>query len=284
MFSLTKKTIISGGIAFVMLILLSFFSINPNAFSFPINVICLVVLVYLSLIAGRFSERFRFFSSSKTAFFTSSYIIFLMIVHWLFHHRKLFSNSIFPDSLYDFSTSALFIISWMFFLFVLGAVIVSRLTVVKKNNLVFLLNHIGLWVVLAAGFFGRADSYTLQTMLVKDYMVSQAYTSNNQAMNIPFDIGLKKIQADFYPSGEAKSFVANIVIGEKQMYKMKEISVNHPYRYQGYDIYLLKAGVNTCTLQIVYDPWRYIVLIGIVCMMVGAIGMFFLGFKKSNIK
>lgn len=265
-----------------MLVTLSFFSINPNAFSFPVNIIWLVFLVYASVLAGRLSERFRFFSSSKTAFLTSIYIILLMIVHWLFHHRKIFSNSIFPDSLYDFSTSVLFVASWMFFLFVLGSVIVSRITLVKKNNLVFLLNHVGLWVVLAAGFFGRADSYTLQTTLMKDYTVSQAFTSDNQPMNIPFDIGLKKLQADFYPSGEAKSFVANIFIGEKQTYKMKEISVNHPYRYKGYDIYLLKAGLNVCTLQIVYDPWRYIVLIGIVCMIAGAIGMFYLGFKNQT--
>jgi cytochrome c biogenesis protein ResB len=167
----------------------------------------------------------------------------------------------------------------MLFLLILGAVIARRVTVVKRNNLPFLLNHFGLWLALAAGFFGQADNYTLQTKTVKGYMISQAFTSEGQKMDIPFDIELKNIQSKYDVSGEPKSFTAQIIIKKEEVYKIKEVSVNRPYQYKGYDIYLLKAGNNICTLQIVYDPWRYIVLFGIVLMIIGSITLFFTGFK-----
>ncbi|MDD4208928.1 MAG: cytochrome c biogenesis protein ResB [Bacteroidales bacterium] len=283
-FKIYNKSIITLGIGLFLVIALSFISINTNAFAFPVNVFLLMLLVYFSFVAGRLSERFRFFSSGKTALLVSVYIIVLLILHWFFYHRKNFSDSLFPDSLYDFSTSALFVISWLFFLFVLGAVIVRRFTIVKKNNVLFLLNHVGLWVALSAGFLGRADLYTMQTIVNKEYVIFQAYTEDNQKMNLPFSLGLQEIRKEHYSSGEIKTVEADLIIKDRQYEKNVSVSVNYPYRYKGYDVYLMNAGVNAAKLQIVYDPWRYIVLLGIAIMFAGAIGAFFTGFKQSVLK
>ena len=64
--------------------------------------------------------------------------------------------------------------------------------------------------------------------------------------------------------------------------KTKTIAVNQPYRYKGYDIYIMQVANYRCKLQIVYDPWRYVVLLGILMMMTGALGMFFKGFKMQK--
>ncbi len=282
MFLFKKKIIISFLVGLFIAIVLSFISINPNAFAFPQNIIILFLLICFAVLTGRLSERFRAFSSSKTAWIVSIYIIVLMIVHWLLYHRTIFKDTIFPSPLYDFSSSGLFVLSWIFFLFVLGAVIVHRLTTVKKNNSLFLLNHIGLWVVLSAGFFGRADLYTLQTIVNKDYMISHAYTSDKQVMSLPFSLGLHEIRKEHYASGEIKTMVADLIVKDKQKRKEVHVSVNSPYRYKGYDIYLISAGENACKLQVIYDPWRYIILLGIITMLVGAIGNFFKGFKNQT--
>jgi len=281
-FIINKKSIITFGIGLFLVITLSFISINPNAFAFPVNVFLLMLLVFFSVVTGQLVERFSFFYSSKTAGLVSIYILVLMIVHWLFYHQTIFSDTVFPSSLYNFSTSGLFVFSWMFFLLVLGAVIVHRITTVKKNNSLFLFIHIGLWVVLSAGFFGKADEYTMQTIVNNDYMINQAYTSDNQEMNLPFSLGLHGIQKEYYASGEIKTIVADLIVKDKQKETKVHVSVNSPYRYKGYDVYLMEAGGNTSKIQIVYDPWRYIVLLGIVIMLLGTIGNFFRGFKNQT--
>lgn len=281
-FIINKKSIITFGIGLFLVITLSFISINPNAFAFPVNVFLLMLLVFFSVVTGQLVERFSLFYSSKTAGLVSIYILVLMIVHWLFYHQTIFSDTVFPSSLYNFSTSGLFVFSWMFFLLVLGAVIVHRITTVKKNNCLFLFIHIGLWVVLSAGFFGKADEYTMQTIVNNDYMINQAYTSHNQEMNLPFSLGLHGIRKEYYASGEIKTIVADLIVKDKQKETKVHVSVNSPYRYKGYDVYLMEAGGNTSKIQIVYDPWRYIVLLGIVIMLLGTIGNFFRGFKNQT--
>ncbi|HOF15603.1 MAG TPA: cytochrome c biogenesis protein ResB [Bacteroidales bacterium] len=273
------KNIISLIAGIVLLLAFSMIPIDIHNFAFPTNLFLLLGLIYFSLLAGRLSERFRFLSSRKAALLSTIAVILLMIIHWLFYHRQIFIGSKLPIVLYDFSSSALFIFTWMFFLLVLGAVIARRLTIVKENNISFLLNHIGLWITLSVGFFGQADSYTLQTTLVQNNMTSQAITKEGQLMELPFYIGLQDIYSEFYSTGEPKAFNATIFIEKNNKTKRKTIAVNHPYRYKSYDIYLMKVGNNSCRVQIVYDPWRYIVLMGIIIMMMGAICLFYNGIK-----
>ena len=266
---------------FVLCLILSMFSINPHTFSFPVNVFLLLGLIFLSLIAAYFSDRFRFIFTKRTVLIVIFEVIGVMILHWLFYHRLLF-NDLFPSAVYEFSTSALFVTSWMFFLWVLGAMIINRIRLVKKYNIVFLCNHVGLWIALAFGFFGQADSYTLQTIITKNHIVSKAYTKEGVSMDLPFEIGLEQIKIEKYASGETKSVDVKVFIGKNTVFRHKTVGVNHPYRYKGYDIYLQKVGNESCVIQIVYDPWRYIVLIGILSMIVGAIMLFFNGFKQRT--
>ena len=153
---------------------------------------------------------------------------------------------------------------------------------VKQKNIVFLFNHVGLWIALTAGFLGQTDSYTLNTILVKNRFIKQAVTKENVLMDLPFELKLNKIYTEFYTSGEPKLFEAEIMIHNNIKKKKGSISVNHPCRYKGYDIYLQKVGVDTCLVQIVYDPWRYIVLIGIISMITGALAHFFNGIKRKK--
>ncbi len=274
------KIILSLIASVILIVTLSMITVDIRSFSFPINLFIILGLVYIIVLAGRLSERVRFLSTKKAALVSIVSVIVLMILHWLFYHRQIFFHNNFPVALYDFPFSALFIVVWIFFLLVLGAIVVRRITVVKKNNIGFLLNHIGLWLALSAGLFGQADSYTLQTTLIKNNMTSQAITKRGQLMDLPFHVGLYEIYSEFYATGEPKTLKATIFIGKNNKIKKKTIAVNHPYRYKNYDIYLMKVGSNSCKIQIVYEPWRYIVLIGIIMMMFGTVCLFYNGIKS----
>jgi len=261
---------------------LSFITINPHAFAFPANIIICFVSVYLSVLFGRLSESLRFFSGQKAVLTAFVCIILLMIVHWLFYHRRLFDGGFFPPALYDFSKSALFVFAWMMFVVVLGAVIVRRLTLVKTNNQWFLLHHFGLWFALMTGFLGSTDSYTMYALLTKETSTSYAYNKDGKAMQLPFQISLKEIQTEVNMSGAVANYGATVKVKDEGKEKTKTIAVNQPYRYKGYDIYIMQVANYRCKLQIVYDPWRYVVLLGILMMMTGALGMFFKGFKMQK--
>lgn len=262
-----------------VLVGLSLIPVDPHVFAFPVNIIICFLSIYLSVLFGRLSESLRFFSGKKAVLTAFVCIILLMIVHWLFYHRRLFYGCFSSWALYDFSKSALFMFAWMMFIVILGAVIVRRLTVVKTNNHWFLLQHFGLWFALMTGFLGSSDTYTMQTLLAKETSTTYAYVMEGQAMQLPFQISLKELQTEVDKSGAVAYCGATITVKDERKEKTKTIAVNHPYRYKGYDIYLMQTGNYRCKLQIVYDPWRYIVLLGIIMMMVGALGMFFKGIK-----
>jgi hypothetical protein len=170
------KNIISLIAGIVLLLAFSMIPIDIHNFAFPTNLFLLLGLIYFSLLAGRLSERFRFLSSRKAALLSTIAVILLMIIHWLFYHRQIFIGSKLPIVLYDFSSSALFIFTWMFFLLVLGAVIARRLTIVKENNISFLLNHIGLWITLSVGFFWTSRQlYITNNFGSKQYDIAGYY-------------------------------------------------------------------------------------------------------------
>lgn len=265
-----------------VLIGLSFITVDPHVFAFPVNIIICLLSIYLSVLIGRLSENLRFFSGNKVVLTAFVCVILLMIGHWLFYHRRLFYDSFSPCALYDFSKSALFMFAWMMFIVILGAVIVRRLTLVKTNNHWFLLQHFGLWFTLITGFLGSTDSYTMQTLLAKETSTTYAYLKEGQAMQLPFQISLRELQTEADKSGAVAYYGATISVKDARKEKTKTIAVNHPYRYKGYDIYLMKTGNYRCKLQIVYDPWRYVVFMGVMIMMAGALGMFFKGFKRQE--
>ena len=80
-------------------------------------------------------------------------------------------------------------------------------------------------------------------------------------------------------------FAADVRIGEQRT----TLEVNHPHNYRlGEDIYL--TGYDTrnvgntryCILQIVRQPWKYVIVTGILMMLAGAVLLFIDGPKKAK--
>jgi hypothetical protein len=258
---------------------LSYIEIDPHTFGFPFNLVLCLLCVYVSVLAGRLSEHFLFFSGRKAVGIAFITIVILMVLHWLFYHRRLFFCSFFPSVSYDFSKSALFVSLWMLFIIILGAVIVRRLTLVKQNNKWFLWNHMGLYLVLLTGFMGSTDTYTMQTILAKEQETNFAFTELGEAMKLPFHLILKDIQIQRDHTGLTIQYKAMVSLKDVQKEKTRSIAVNHPCRFKGYDIYVMQASDFGCKLQIIYDPWRYAILFSILIMISGAVVMFFKGTK-----
>lgn len=149
----------------------------------------------------------------------------------------------------------------------------------------FLLNHLGLWFALFAGFFGSSDVQTLRIPLYAGQPGREAYSMDGKAYYLDYELELYSFNTEYYPNGMPSRFAADVRIGEQRT----TLEVNHPHSYRlGEDIYL--TGYDTrnvgntryCILQIVRQPWKYVMVTGILMMLAGAVLLFIDGPKKAK--
>ncbi|MFC2129141.1 cytochrome c biogenesis protein ResB, partial [Bacteroidota bacterium] len=91
-----------------------------------------------------------------------------------------------------------FIFSSIMLLVVLGFTTFKRLTSFSIKNLAFFLNHFGLWLILAAGFMGSADSSTFMMQIDEGGKTAQAFNLSNNKYNMPFAIELNDFKMEEY--------------------------------------------------------------------------------------
>ena len=86
-------------------------------------------------------------------------------------------------------------------------------------------------------------------------------------------------------SGGVRNYMADVVVDDVET----RIRVNHPYgRTLSEDIYLVsydRSGGEPqyCVLEIVRQPWKYVMWTGIVMMMAGAVLLFARGVRKKEV-
>jgi hypothetical protein len=149
----------------------------------------------------------------------------------------------------------------------------------------FSLAGLGLWLALWAGMLGSADSTVNHVLVPRD---RYAPTS------LSFEMRMEDFQVSRYDTGEPMEYRATISLrdlSEGMSVKapdhdrpggdvVKTLRVNHPVRYRGYQIYLrdydVSRGNDTayCIVMVTRQPWRWLVLAGILLLFGGALKIF----------
>ncbi len=96
-------------------------------------------------------------------------------------------------------TSWPFAFSILFLLSNLGIAAFRRLYTFKSQNLRFVLNHAGLWIVIAGGTIGASDLQRLRIYVNEGETTSHAMRQQRQAVSMPFDITLQDFRMELYP-------------------------------------------------------------------------------------
>ncbi len=91
-----------------------------------------------------------------------------------------------------------YLMSALYLLIVLGFTIVRRFKTLTVKNFAFLLNHIGLWIVVVTASLGSADMWRLSMQLEKTHPVTTAYDSQGQAYNMGFGMLLLDFTIEEY--------------------------------------------------------------------------------------
>ena len=139
----------------------------------------------------------------------------------------------------------------------------------------FTLLHAGLLLALGAGFWGSPDSEEFRIKLHRGEGANVTYRLDGNRTTLSYELTLKDFAIEMDDNGQPSHYEAYITIDEVHTVK---ISVNQPHSVSiGEDIYLASITADSCVLQIVKEPWRYLALAGILILLIGAFMLFIKG-------
>lgn len=98
------------------------------------------------------------------------------------------------------TTSWAYLMSALLLLVVLGFTIMRRLRPFTLKNISFLLNHIGLWIVIVAASLGSSDMWKLNMQLKENHPTVNAYDGQRNAYNMNFGLMLLNFDIEEYPA------------------------------------------------------------------------------------
>ena len=270
--------IIFLAVAFALQILTG--NIPLSFLPFPLNLILALiwVLVMVSVWKTRKKSLFVGFMLSRGAT-VSAILLFLAfsLVVGISGERELVSSWVFAAVMLYLQTVLLFVIlrGWR-----AQTATGARLGAVRWR---FLLNHVGILLAVSSAFWGAPDTEVLRVRAIQDVPVRQAVSMDGIPESLPFEILLSEFKTEIWSNGVPSMFEAKLLVnGENVVLK-----VNEPYNVSfGKDLYLVgfdsMYDSGSCILQVVYEPWRYGALAGVVMMLAGAFLLFLGGPRRRN--
>ena len=248
--------------------------------AFPLNLILALIwaTIMVSVWKMRRKSLFVEFMLSKGAT-VSSIVLFLgfSLAIGISGQRELVSTWIFAAVLLYFQTVLLFVIlrGWR-----AQTATGARIGAVRWR---LVLNHVGILLAVSSAFWGAPDTEVLRIRAIRDLPVREAFSMDGTVGWLPFEVTLKEFKIETYSNGVPSMYEARVnVDGEAVVLK-----VNKPYNVSfGKALYLVgfdnMHGGDSCILQVVYEPWRYAALAGVVMMLAGAFLLFAGGPRRRN--
>lgn len=262
-------------------------------FAFPLNLVFAVLWLFLLWMLYKeykIAKFTRFLYSSQASILSIGLLICGCLIIGLFPQLSDAEAKMregLPAFLgcYNFMTSWIFIAILLFLLSNLAMITIHAYHYRKQARWRFILNHAGLWLALFAGFLGSSDTQTLRIPIYKGEPSREAFDMNGASHYLDYETELNSFAVEYYPNGRPSRFAANVRLGNEKAL----LEVNHPYAYRlGEDIYLTGYDVmkgnesEYCILQVVKQPWKYIIVAGILMMLAGAILLFINGPKTDD--
>ena len=236
--------------------------VSIDIFAFPLNVILLLIWPGAVITSWRNARQSAFVRFMLRPAATITAIAITLI----------FSLIIGITGYTSLVTSCAFISVLLYFQTVLAYVILRGW---RRNGNVrwrFVFLHFGLLLAVASSFWSAPDNMTYRTKAVKDMPVSEVYTADGKREWLEYEIEIKGLDSER----------ADVIVDGHRV----NLEVNHPYSVSlAETVYLTgidKKYGDSCVLQIVYEPCRYVTLAGIVMMLIGAMLLFINGPRKRK--
>lgn len=166
---------------------------------FPQNLSLLVLfvlsLMFLRIFIGS-TGFYKWLSSVKAAIPAITFFSLNVLLMGVIPQKQIGEGI--PGAFSNLLSSWMFVVSLIFLLITLGAVVVKRFLPITFKNLKFTLSHLGLWLCLAAGLFGSSDKKEATLQVNPNDLVWYGLTDEGQMLDLPIAIELKNFIAEFH--------------------------------------------------------------------------------------
>lgn len=153
----------------------------------------------------------------------------------------------------------------------------------RKAKTGFLLNHLGIFLIVWATLFGAPDVSRSKMMVSKGDAVNFSYEADGHVIPLPFTVALQDFVIDLYPDGKSPRQYTSQLLLDGQA---KSVSVNNPLSHKGYTLYQesfdREEGRYT-VLQVVRDPWLPLIYLGMTLLAAGSILLLFSKWKSRYV-
>ncbi|MBP7497643.1 MAG: hypothetical protein KA792_08280 [Bacteroidales bacterium] len=168
--------------------------------SFPYNLLILFGFIFFLIILHFFLNiHIKKWLNNIPAAIAAILSLFFLSVFMGFIPQKDIDNSFLTiTGLTHIHRSWAFSLIFIFLLTVLGLTIIKRLNSYKIRNIAFLLNHIGLFIILISAGLSSSDFKKFKMRLVEGQTINTVYDENNNFYNLNFGIRLSKFNIDEY--------------------------------------------------------------------------------------
>jgi len=261
--------------------------------TFPANLI--ILLSFISLITILFyifrkKTWIPFFSSITAAIPAIAVFIGIVLCMGLIPQQsstplwiqKIGFNHLLHHSIFYFSFAYLVVI--------LMFTVLKRLVPFHVGNFGFLMNHLGLLIILLAGVFGSSDIFRLKMICMYNQPVWYGSDENGKIFELPLALELKNFDIEYYEAEHLpKKFTSVLKLYTPEINPHNiTLEVNKPYYHKGWKLYQLSYDnakgkwSEYLVIEAVRDPWLPVVYTGIGLLIIGALSMIFQIRKKGN--
>lgn len=190
--SYLQSFLIVAGLIIIGFVLQLFIGgVNITAFRFPVNLIILLMII-LFILVGYLKHKSKpliiWLSSTKAAISAIVGFSFISILMGFITQEETTNKLVENLGLNNIAFSWAYIFSLLFLVVTLGFATVKRIFPFKKQNVWFLLNHLGLWITIVAANFGFPDQTHLRMNISTAQYNNYAYGESGEMVGLPFEI------------------------------------------------------------------------------------------------
>lgn len=152
------------------------------------------------------------------------------------------------------ATSWPFLLSISWFLFVLAMTTIRRSIPLRGRNIGFLLNHLGLWIVIAGGILGSGDLQRVTMTLSEGQTVWFGTDRDGRTVELPFALELHRFHMEEYPPklGVLDHETSRLIIrGEQDLVEVERGGTGHMY---GWDYEILQFFTESSRIEDRFEP------------------------------
>ncbi len=237
--------------------LLQFVLGNIRALSFPGNLVVLIACI-LAICLLHFSKRESsivvWFRSVPLSVATISMLFFQGVIMGIVpQNTSAHTNPHDIFGLTDVMSSWPFILTILALLFNLGFVILHKCIPLKRKNISFLINHLGLWITLAAGTLGAGDLQRYEMFLEEGETIWMA-SNGAEDKEMSFAIQLNDFEMEEYAP---KLTIVNTHTNEaltKGKNALRQIAEGDEFSIAGYEVKIQKYYPEARNISDRYEP------------------------------